>query len=113
MPVPRERQPRDPRVWPAWRERCLLLWVREDLEGEADEILAELERRKRSTAWTETPGYIPSGYNFLRAASWRDRRRAPPPAPAGTVEVYAPVPWPAGAKFKDYLKELADRKVLS
>jgi hypothetical protein len=90
MPVPRQRQPRDPRVWPAWRERALEYWVRHDLEGEADDVLAELERRKLSDAWVKTPWYIPSGINFLRAASWRAGRRRAPPAKVNAPEVFVP-----------------------
>lgn len=108
MPVPKQRQPRDPRVWRVWRERALEHWVRHDLEGEADQVLAELERRKRSDAWTKTPWYIPSGINFLRAASWRARR--PRPAKLRAPEVYVPAPtWRPPASQDGELEALVRR----
>ena len=99
MPVPKQRQPRDPRVWVVWRERALEHWVAHDLEGEADLVVAELERRKRSDAWVRTPWYIPSGINFLRAASWRAARPRgePPPPTVHAPEVFEPSPrWRGG-----------------
>ena len=92
MPVPKERQPRDPRVWPKWIDRMLRLWVSEDLEGEAPEILAEVERMKLIEEKQRKPRMVPSGINFLRAASWRRRRPAKPrPKPAAAAEVIADV----------------------
>jgi hypothetical protein len=122
MPVPAERQPRHPRVWPIWRERMLVHWIRHDLEGETEEILAELERRKATEAWRSRPWYVPTGINFLRATSWRERRRVPRlprkrPAPK-SIEVYEEAPWPAAPpntreEFKAYLNSLAEKKEFS
>jgi len=120
--VPKARQPRDPRVWPVWRDRCLAFWAANDLEGEADEILAEVERRKLSTAWVRTPHFIPSGINFLRSGSWRAARAptrpAAPPARVHAPEVFVPAPWPAAQpggreELERYMKSLAEGKTLS
>jgi hypothetical protein len=115
MPV--IRGPRSEATARRWREENLEYWVKHDLEGEADEICAELEQRKGSEAWS-IPRFIPSPINFLRAATWRQRPTVRAPKVWGPPEVFEPSttwrpPEAAREDLNDYLKGLADGKVLS
>jgi hypothetical protein len=115
--MPIVRPPRSAAAAQRWREENLEFWVQHDLEGEADEILAEVELCKGSEKWTPAR-YIPSPINFLRAASWRRRAREPAPKVWGAPEVFGPAPtWRPpehdAGDLNNYLNSLAAAKVLS
>lgn len=111
MPV--LRRPRSAAVARRWRDENLAFWCRHDLEGEADEIVAELERRKRSFNWRK--GFVPSPINFLRAASWRRRPKVTPPKVWGPApEVWEPAPtWRPPESNRDELDQYVKSLVRS
>jgi hypothetical protein len=65
-----------PKARPSWRAKALQVWVREDLEGEADEVIAWTEHKKRSAIWLKVVDgepwfYVPTPAKLLADGQWR------------------------------------------
>jgi hypothetical protein len=67
------------RFWNAWpksdrkggREKCFEKWKKLNLNGQAEAVIAHVERMKLSRSWTENDGaYIPAPIAYLNGKKW-------------------------------------------
>jgi hypothetical protein len=80
---------------PGWRGLALECWVAEDLEGDADEIIAYCHHQAGSRQWRqrgpagEEYFYVPTPWNLLKKGAWRKKGpwRRPPAPPVAVVDL--------------------------